>query len=175
MNVPDAVGVPVIVATFAVHDPVTPAGNPEKVAPVAPVVARVILVIAVLIQVVLLIPAAIVFRGFTLTVAVAVNERLQAPLLTLVRFKVVFEVTAFTVTLTVPPAPIVAVPDAAPVYVTVFPAVPVIVKMAFEPEQIGLLDVRVTAKGRGLGVVDLFAELLFVSESFEEVIVASFL
>jgi hypothetical protein len=26
----DAAVVPVIVATFAVHDPVTPAGNPEK-------------------------------------------------------------------------------------------------------------------------------------------------
>ena len=50
-----------MVATFAAHEPVTPAGNPEKVAPVAPVVARVILVIAVLIQTVLLIPAAIVF------------------------------------------------------------------------------------------------------------------
>ena len=64
---------------------------------------------------VLLLPGAIVFRGFTLTVAVAVNERLQVALLTLVRFKVVFDVTAVTVTLTVPPAPIVAVPDAAPI------------------------------------------------------------
>jgi hypothetical protein len=39
----------------------------------------------------------------------------KIPLLTLVRFKVVLAVTAVTVTLTVPPAPIVAVPDAAPV------------------------------------------------------------
>jgi hypothetical protein len=46
----------------------------------------------------------------------------------LVRFKVVSAVTAVTVTLTVPPAPMVAVPDAAPVWFTVFPAVPVIVK-----------------------------------------------
>jgi hypothetical protein len=39
----------------------------------------------------------------------------QVPLLTLVRFKDVLAVTAVTVTLTVPPAIIVAVPDAAPV------------------------------------------------------------
>jgi hypothetical protein len=52
--------------------------------------------------------------AFTVT-AVAVNGRLQVPLLTLVRFKDVSAVTAVTVTLTVPPAPIVAVPDAAPV------------------------------------------------------------
>jgi hypothetical protein len=51
----------------------------------------------------------------TVTVEVAVNGREQVPLLTLVRFKVVSAVTAVTVTLTVPPAPIVAVPDAAPV------------------------------------------------------------
>ncbi len=37
-----------IVATFVVQDPVTPAGKPEKVAPVAPVVAYVMLVTAVL-------------------------------------------------------------------------------------------------------------------------------
>jgi hypothetical protein len=55
-----------------------------------------------------------------------------------------YEVTAVTVTLTVPPAPIVAVPDAAPVYVTVFPAVPVIVS---QPEQMGFANVRVTAAG----------------------------
>jgi hypothetical protein len=54
-------------------------------------------------------------KAFTVTVAVAVNGRLQVPLLTLVRFKDVSAVTAVTVTLTVPPAPIVAVPDAAPV------------------------------------------------------------
>jgi hypothetical protein len=52
-------------------------------------------------------------KAFTVTVAVAVNGREQVPLLTLVRFKVVSAVTAVTVTLTVPPAPIVAVPDAA--------------------------------------------------------------
>jgi hypothetical protein len=53
-------------------------------------------------------------KAFTVTVEVADNGRLQVPLLTLVRFKVVLAVTAVTVTLT-PPAPIVAVPDAAPV------------------------------------------------------------
>jgi hypothetical protein len=74
-------------------------------------------------------------KAFTVTVEVADNGREQVPLLTLVRFKVVLAV-AVTVTLTVPPAPIVAVPDAAPVWFTVFPAVPVIVK--------------VTSAGRGL-------------------------
>jgi hypothetical protein len=54
-------------------------------------------------------------KAFTVTVEVADNGRLQVPLLTLVRFKDVLAVTAVTVTLTVPPAPIVAVPDAAPV------------------------------------------------------------
>ena len=44
------VGVPLIVTTFAAHDPVTPAGSPVKVAPVALVVPYVIFVIAVLIQ-----------------------------------------------------------------------------------------------------------------------------
>ena len=68
---PEAVGVPDIVATFAAHEPVTPAGKPENVAPVAPVVANVILVIGVLTQVVLLIPAAIVFEVVTVIVPVA--------------------------------------------------------------------------------------------------------
>ena len=59
MKVPDAVGVPLIVTTFAAHTPVTPAGRPVTVAPVAPVVAYVILVIAVLIHFVCaLVPAA---------------------------------------------------------------------------------------------------------------------
>ena len=49
-NEPDTVGVPLIVTTLAAHDPVTPAGRPVKVAPFAPVVPYVILVIAVLIQ-----------------------------------------------------------------------------------------------------------------------------
>jgi hypothetical protein len=43
-------------------------------------------------------------------------DEIQVPLLTLVRFKVVSAVTAVTVTLTVPPAPIVAVPDACIIY-----------------------------------------------------------
>ncbi len=88
-----------------------------------------------------------VLFGVNVTVVVAVKARLQVPLLTLVKFNVVFDVTAVTVTFIVPPAPIVAVPEAAPVYVTMFPAVPVIVKIAFAPEQIGLLDVRVAAAG----------------------------
>ncbi len=50
MNVPLAVGVPLIVTTFAAQDPVTPAGKPVTVAPVAPVVAKVMLVKGELIQ-----------------------------------------------------------------------------------------------------------------------------
>ena len=69
---PDAVGVPVIVATLLAHEPVTPAGNPEKVAPVAPAVASVILVIAELIQTVWFVPAAMVLSGVTVIVPVAV-------------------------------------------------------------------------------------------------------
>ena len=56
---------------MAVHEPVTPAGNPAKVTPVAPVVAMVILVIALLIQVVLFAPAAMVFKGVTVIAPVA--------------------------------------------------------------------------------------------------------
>jgi hypothetical protein len=36
VNVPDAVGVPLIVYTPLLKDPETPAGNPDTVAPVAP-------------------------------------------------------------------------------------------------------------------------------------------
>ena len=68
MNVPDAVGVPLIVTTLAAHEPVTPAGKPVKVAPVAPVVANVIFVIALFTQTVWLVPAAMVFNAETTTV-----------------------------------------------------------------------------------------------------------
>ena len=47
---PDADGVPLIVTTLASQEPVTSAGKPLKLAPVAPVVAYVILVIGVLMQ-----------------------------------------------------------------------------------------------------------------------------
>ena len=51
MNVPDTVGVPLIVITFADHVAVTPAGSPIAVPiPVAPVVVWVIFVKAVLMQ-----------------------------------------------------------------------------------------------------------------------------
>ena len=59
-------------ATLADQLPVTPDGNPLNVAPVAPVVAKLILVIAVLIHVVRFTPAAIVLFGFTVMVPVAV-------------------------------------------------------------------------------------------------------
>ena len=39
VNAPDTVGVPLMVTTFDAQPPVTPAGNPVIVAPVAPVVA----------------------------------------------------------------------------------------------------------------------------------------
>ena len=38
VNGPNAVGIPLIVTIFASHVPVTPAGSPVTVAPVAPVV-----------------------------------------------------------------------------------------------------------------------------------------
>ena len=50
MKVPEAVGDPEIVTTFADQFPVTPAGRPANVAPVAVVVVYVIFVSAVLIQ-----------------------------------------------------------------------------------------------------------------------------
>jgi hypothetical protein len=52
-------------------------------------------------------------ESITVTVAVADNGRLQVPL-PLVRFKVVSEVTAVTVTFSVPPP--IAVPDACIIY-----------------------------------------------------------
>lgn len=69
------VGVPLMVTTLAAQLPVTPAGKPLKVAPVAPVVAYVILVIGVLIHTVCAsVPGAddkvTVFNGLTVTVAV---------------------------------------------------------------------------------------------------------
>ena len=58
---------------------------------------------------------AVLGAGFTVTVVVTPdNGRLQVPSDTLSRFNVVSAVTALTVTSTVPPAAIVAVPDAAP-------------------------------------------------------------
>ena len=47
---PDADGVPLMVTTFEAHAPLTPAGKPLKLAPVAPVVVYVISVMAVLIH-----------------------------------------------------------------------------------------------------------------------------
>ena len=61
-----------MVTVLAAQLPVTPDGRPEKVAPVAPVVASVILVMAELIQTVWLVPGAIVFNGVTVIVPVAV-------------------------------------------------------------------------------------------------------
>ncbi len=69
---PLAVGVPLIVTVFAAQDPVIPAGKPVTVAPVAPVVAKVMLVKAELIQTVWFVPGATVFKGVTVIVPVVV-------------------------------------------------------------------------------------------------------
>ncbi len=61
-----------MVTTFAAQDPVTPAGKPVTVAPVAPVVAKVILVNGALIQTVWFVPTATVFKGVTVIVPVVV-------------------------------------------------------------------------------------------------------
>ena len=79
MLLPAAVGVPLIVTTLANQLPVTPAGKPLNVAPVAPVVEYVILVIAVLMQgVCALVPAAeesaMVLFAFTFMVPDVVIE-----------------------------------------------------------------------------------------------------
>jgi hypothetical protein len=71
------VGVPLIVTAFDTQTPETPAGSPVTVAPVAPVVEYVILVIAVLMQTVWLsVPAAevsaIVLFELTVIVPLAV-------------------------------------------------------------------------------------------------------
>jgi hypothetical protein len=55
---PATIGVPLIVTTFAAHDPDTPVGRFVTVAPVAPVVEYVIGVIAVFIQTVWLVVVA---------------------------------------------------------------------------------------------------------------------
>ena len=68
-----------MVTIFPAHEPVTPAGKPVNVAPVAPVVANVIFVIALLIQTVWLVPTAIVFAGLTVIVPVVVAAGVQPP------------------------------------------------------------------------------------------------
>ena len=69
---PLTVGVPLIVTVLFAHEPVTPAGKPVNVAPVALVVVSVILLIALLIHTVWLVPATIVFNGLTVIVPVVV-------------------------------------------------------------------------------------------------------
>ena len=73
MKVPLAVGVPLMVITFEAHDALTPAGNPVAVPIlVAPVVACVIFVNAVLMQSVGVLDAApTVLAGVTVIVPVA--------------------------------------------------------------------------------------------------------
>ena len=61
-----------MVTVLFAHEPLIPAGKPVNVAPVAPVVASVIVVMALLIHVVRLSPAAIVFNGVTVIVPVVV-------------------------------------------------------------------------------------------------------
>ena len=75
MNVPDCVGVPLIVIVFNVQVAVTPAGRPVAVPiPVAPVVVWVIFGDkAVLIHKFVVIPAVAVFNGLTVIVPVALT------------------------------------------------------------------------------------------------------
>ena len=75
MNVPLAVGVPLMVIVLAAHAAVTPVGKPEAVPiPVAPVVVCVIAVNAVLIHKVGVDDAAeTVFAGVTVIVPVALT------------------------------------------------------------------------------------------------------
>ena len=76
------VGVPLIVATFATQFPLTPAGRPLKVAPVAPVVLYVMLVIALFTHTVCaFVPTAElnVIVLFRLTVIVPVAATLPQP------------------------------------------------------------------------------------------------
>ena len=76
VNVPLTVGVPLMVTVLFAHEPLTPAGKPVTVAPVAPVLASVIVVMALLIHVVRLSPAAIVFKGVTVIVTVFIQPKL---------------------------------------------------------------------------------------------------
>ena len=79
MNVPDAVGVPLIVIVLPAHAAVTPAGKPVAVPiPVAPVVVCVIFVKAVLIQRVGLLEAAPAVL-FAVTAIVPVASTLPQP------------------------------------------------------------------------------------------------
>ena len=75
MNVPDAVGVPLIVIVLAAHAAVTPAGSPVAAPiPVAPVVVWVMLVISVLIHSAGVEDAAVtVLFGVTVIVPVALT------------------------------------------------------------------------------------------------------
>jgi hypothetical protein len=74
LNVPLAVGVPLIVMTFAAHAAVTPAGRPVGAPiPVAPVVAWVILVNGELMQIVGDEDAAPAVLIFTVIVPVALT------------------------------------------------------------------------------------------------------
>ena len=67
---PLTIGVPLIVTVLFAHEPLTPVGNPVMVAPIAPVVANIIVVMALLIHTVWLEPASIVFNGLTVIVPV---------------------------------------------------------------------------------------------------------
>ena len=61
-----------MVTTSPAHEPLTPVGKLVNVALVAPVVANVIGIMALLIQIVWLVPTAIVFNGVTVIVPVVV-------------------------------------------------------------------------------------------------------
>ena len=73
VNVPATDGLPEIVTILLAQVPVTPDGKPITIAPVAPVVFNVIVVIGVFMQVVLLTPASTVLFGVTVIVPVALT------------------------------------------------------------------------------------------------------
>ena len=125
MNVPLAVGVPLIVTTFADQEPVTPAGKPVTVAPVAPVVPRVIVVIGELIQTVWLVPGATVFKGVTVIVPVVVAGG-QPPVVVTVYVNVPLAV-GVPLMVTTFPAQEPVTPAGKPV--TVAPVAPVVAKV----------------------------------------------
>ncbi len=82
VNVPETLGVPLIVTTSEAQFPVTPVGKPVTVAPVAPVVVYVVVVIGVLIHMDCVPPDARVTVFADIIVAVFVAVRVHPPKVT---------------------------------------------------------------------------------------------
>ena len=143
MKVPDAVGVPLMVSTFEAHEGVTPAGSPVGVPiPVAPVVVRVMLVSAVLMQSVGLLEA---------VPAVFVTHGRSAIMIPPMRRRLVFGVHVK------PPAPVapvvVRIPQAPPTATVLFTLLCPISKIS---DRVGLVDVQ---EVKFAAVVEVILEL----------------